>query len=58
MSNNYHQVVHAMLHNAHQADKGGNHKLAGVVYIVVGFFLTPALIGFPLIAYGVYLLFK
>ena len=58
MSNSFHNVTHHLLHNAHQAEEHGNHKLAGVVYIVVGFFLAPALIGFPLMAYGVYLLFK
>ncbi|MGA2256830.1 MAG: hypothetical protein ABSG53_19440 [Thermoguttaceae bacterium] len=57
MSKGFHHVFH-MLHNAHQADERGNHKLAGVVYIVVGFFLTPVLIGFPLMLYGVYKLFK
>jgi hypothetical protein len=54
----YRHVVRHMLHGAHQADQSGSHKLAGIVYIVVGFFLSPALIGFPLMIYGFYKLCK
>ena len=57
MSNDFHRVLH-MLHGAHNADEHGSHKAAGVIYIVVGFFLTPVLIGFPLMVYGFYKLFK
>ena len=46
------------LHHAHKADEGGNHKLAGVILIVVGFFLAPALIGIPIMIYGFYKLCK
>jgi len=51
-------VTRALLHSAHQANGSGNNKLAGVVYIIVGFFLTPWLVGFPLMLYGFYKLFK
>ncbi len=50
--------VRQLMQGAHNADKNGGHKLAGIIYIGVGFFLAPVLIGFPLMAYGVYLLFK
>ncbi len=58
MPNHYQHIVRHMLHGARQAEEQGSHKLAGVVYIVVGFFLTPALIGFPMMLYGFYKLFK
>ncbi len=51
-------VTHQLMGGAHNAKNNGNHKVAGVIYIAVGFFLAPVLIGFPLMAYGVYLLFK
>ena len=53
-----HLFVRDLMHGAHCANKNGGHKLAGVIYIVVGFFLAPVLIGLPLMAYGAYLLFK
>ncbi len=51
-------IVRQLMNGAHNVNKNGGHKLAGTIYIVVGFFLAPVLIGFPLMAYGVYLLFK
>ena len=51
-------VTHQLMGGAHNANNNGNHKVAAVIYIAVGFFLAPVLIGFPLMAYGVYLLFK
>lgn len=57
MSLDFNHIGH-MLHNVHKEDENGNHKIAGVAYIVIGFFLTPALIGFPLMLYGVYKLFE
>ena len=58
MFNDFHNFVHVMVHGARHAEKDGNHKLAGVVYIVVGFFLTPWLIGIPIMLYGFYKLFS
>ena len=58
MSDNSHNFGHTLVHGAREAEKHGNHKLAGVLYIVIGFFLTPWLIGLPLMGYGVYKLFK
>lgn len=58
MSDNYHNFVHQMVHGAREAEKHGNHKLAGIVYIIIGFFLAPALIGFPMMVYGFVKLFK
>ena len=46
--------IRHLMQGAHNADKNGSHKLAGVVYIVVGFFLAPVLIGIPLMLYGFY----
>lgn len=46
------------LHQAHTADHQGHGKLAGVICIVLGIFLTPMLIGIPLILYGLYKLVK
>ncbi len=53
----FNHIVH-LLHSAHGEDEHGSHKLAGVAYIVIGFFLTPLLIGVPLMFYGVYKLFE
>lgn len=47
-----------LAHVAHHADKEGNSRAAGVVWIVIGFFLTPALVGVPIVAFGVYKLCK
>jgi hypothetical protein len=58
MSFDPNHLARHLLHGAHQEAECGHNKLAGVVYIVVGFFLTPALIGFPLMVYGFYKLFK
>jgi hypothetical protein len=58
MSSEFQNIGRYLVQSAHHADANGSHKLAGVVYIVVGFFLAPALIGVPLIVYGVYKLFK
>ena len=47
-----------ILHGAQHEEKHGHHKLAGVAYIVAGFFLAPLLIGIPLMLYGFYKLCK
>lgn len=39
---------------AFTAQSKGEHKAAGVMYIIIGFFLTPMLIGIPILAYGIY----
>ena len=46
------------LTSANHANGSGNNKLAGVIYIIVGLFLTPWLIGFPLMLYGFCKLFE
>jgi hypothetical protein len=43
-----------LLHGAQRESEKGNNKLAGVVFIVAGFFLAPLLIGIPLMIYGFY----
>lgn len=55
-------------HMLHQVREGEKHadltgdtkegKLAAVGYIVIGFFLTPMLIGIPIMGYGLYKLTK
>jgi hypothetical protein len=52
-----HQWWQHAFHAAHKGEKD-NSKLAAVVYIVVGFFFAPMLIGIPLLIYGVYKLCK
>lgn len=47
-----------LLHGAHSASKAGNHKTAGVMYVVIGFFMAPLLIGIPIMLYGFYKLLK
>ncbi len=47
------EVLEMVAHAAHE-----DSKLAGVVLIVVGVFLTPFLIGIPLMIWGFYKLFK
>lgn len=49
----WHHLAH-LLHGAHHESERGNHKLAGVVYLVAGFFLAPLIIGIPLMIYGAY----
>lgn len=46
------------IHAAHQASRRGNHKVAGVICLLVGFFTAPMLIGIPLMVYGFYKLAK
>jgi len=46
--------LHAAQHESHR----GNHKAAGLAYIVVGFFMAPLLIGIPIMCYGFYKLLK
>jgi hypothetical protein len=43
---------------AHRASHQGSHKAAGVIYLIVGFFMAPFLIGIPIMIYGVYKLTK
>lgn len=50
-----HQLPH-LIHGAmHEKE---NPRLAGVMMIIVGLFLTPWLIGLPILALGVYKLSK
>lgn len=49
---------HHVAHMAQHAGKHGNNTAAGVLWIVCGFFLTPILIGVPMICYGIYKLCK
>ncbi|MBX3402388.1 MAG: hypothetical protein KF699_03150 [Phycisphaeraceae bacterium] len=44
------------VHLAHSASHGG--KVGAVVLIIIGIFLTPMLIGIPLIIWGVVKLFS
>jgi len=53
----HHWWTHAV-HAAHREGEKGNNKLAAVVFIVVGFFFAPMLIGIPLMLYGFYKLCK
>jgi hypothetical protein len=46
------------LHAAHRASHGGNHEAAGVIYIIVGFFMAPILVGIPIMIYGFWKLAK
>jgi hypothetical protein len=46
------------IHQAHRASHEGSHKTAGVIYIIVGLFMAPFLIGIPLMIYGIYKLAK
>lgn len=55
MSN--HHWAHA-LHAAHRESERGNHKGAAWIYIIVGLFMTPILIGIPIMIYGFYKLAK
>lgn len=48
----HHQPWLHLLHAAHHASHRGHHKAAGLLYMVIGFFLTPILIGIPLMLYG------
>lgn len=43
---------------AHAAHNKSNPKLAGIILIVIGFFLAPMLIGIPLMIFGFVKLFK
>jgi len=52
-----HHWMHGM-HAAHRESHRGNHKAAGVMYIVIGFFMAPILIGIPIMIYGVWKLLK
>ena len=47
------ELLEMVAHAAHE-----DSKLAGVVLIVVGFFLAPFLIGIPLMLFGAYKLCK
>jgi hypothetical protein len=47
-----------LVHGARHEEERGHHKLAGVIYIVVGFFMAPILVGIPLMLYGFYKLTK
>ncbi len=47
-----HHTIHA---GRHQKE---NPKMAGLMFIIIGFFLAPFLIGIPMIFYGGYLLAK
>jgi hypothetical protein len=51
---------HWWQHAIHSARRGEHDspKSAAVVYLIVGFFFAPMLIGIPLMLYGLYLLFK
>ena len=54
MSNHpWHHAIHA----AHNSE-GKSPVLASIVYIVVGLFFAPALIGIPILIYGIYKLVK
>lgn len=45
-------------HMAKHASEQGNDKTAGVLWIVGGFFLTPFVVGIPMIGFGIYKLCK
>jgi hypothetical protein len=49
----WHHALHAARHNEHK-----NAKASAVVYIVIGFFFAPMLIGIPIMLYGFYKLSK
>ena len=53
----HHHWMHGM-HAAHRESHRRNHKAAGVIYIIVGFFLAPMLIGIPIMLYGLCKLVK
>jgi hypothetical protein len=50
-------MLHTLRHGEKHAHTKKDKTFVAIGYIVVGFFLAPLLIGLPLIAYGVYLLF-
>ena len=52
-----HQWWQQLLHGAHRGEHSSP-RTAAVVYIVVGFFLAPMIIGIPILIYGVYKLFS
>jgi hypothetical protein len=49
---------HLWLHAAHAAVHSKQNKTAGVMLLVVGFFLAPVLVGIPLMIAGVVRLLK
>lgn len=53
----HHHWLH-WLHAAQEEGHRGNHKAAGVAYLVVGLFMAPVLIGIPIMLYGLYKLAK
>lgn len=52
-----HQWWQHLLHGAHRGEHDSP-KLAAVIYIIVGFFFAPMLIGIPIMLYGFYKLLK
>lgn len=48
-----HNWWHHLLHGAHRGEHSSP-KTAAVIYIVVGVFLAPMLIGIPILIYGIY----
>ena len=58
MSDFFHNLTHVLVHSARHAEKHGNYKVAGVALLIIGFFLTPMLVGIPMMVYGFCLLFK
>ncbi len=53
MSHQWWHLLHGARHGEHKSP-----KLAAFVYIIVGFFFAPMLIGIPILLYGIYLLCK
>jgi hypothetical protein len=53
MSHHWWHLLHSAHHGEHDSP-----KLAAVLYIIVGFFFAPMLIGIPILLYGLYKLFK
>ena len=51
-------ITQGLLQSARHSKNNGDDKMAGVAYIIIGLFLTPYLIGIPVVVYGGYLLFK
>jgi len=50
---------HHLPHIVHQAmEETKNPKFAGVILIIIGLFLTPWLIGIPILILGIYKLFQ
>ena len=47
-----HHLWFHLIHGAQHQSRRGNHKGAGLMYVIIGFFTAPLLIGIPIMLYG------